>query len=222
MIIRVVQILIIYRRNMGFERLNNLIKLCNDMKNKDICIYMYDFKYNGVNSTIVVDISKINCILLTFVVRDDLVIDASYSKNYLRFNLFNFINIFHCKFPQIDKNNVEEYDVKKKKFFNEIYLSINNQTPIIANINENNKYVIARELSKRDKHEGYIYCYSMLANGRNGQRSPYNSSLTKLMKPKLYERYKHDNNISFRYSNKQEDEKGWYEIINDYNGKRKA
>ena len=48
------------------ERLNNLIKLCETMRKGNICIYMYDYVYNDIKSTIVtIKAKNILCFALT-------------------------------------------------------------------------------------------------------------------------------------------------------------
>ena len=206
---------------MNEERLNNLIKLSDAMKKESICIYMYNFLYNDIRSTIIVDISKVEYIKLSFVtINNPIILQAKYSKNYLDLDLINLLKIYKIKFPKKEESDLK-YKESKKAFFNNFYEAVNRQTPTSVNINDNNRYQIAYELAKRDSNEAHIYCYAIVANGRNGHRSHYNSSLAKIMKPDLFEKYKDDQNISFRFSENKNDEKTTQEIINNYKGKRK-
>ena len=204
------------------ERLNNLISLSNRMKEASICIYMYDFLYNDIRSTVIVDISKEEYIKLSFVAKkSSIILQAKYLKNYLDFDLKDFLNIYKIEFPKKNESNLK-YKESKKIFFNNFYEAINRQTPTSINIDDNNRYQIAYELAKRDNNKEHIYCFAIVANGRNGHRSYYNSSLAKIMKPDLFEKYKDDQNISFRFSANKNDEKTTQAIINDYKGKRKS
>ena len=192
------------------------------MRKGNICIYMYDYVYNDIKSTIVVDVSKVEYIKISFVpINNPIILEAKYSKNYLDLDLKKFLKIYKIEFPKKNEGELK-YMESKKNFFNNFYETINRQTPTYINIDENNRHKIAYELAKRDNNKGHIYCYAIVANGRNGHRSFYNSSLAKIMKLDLFEKYKDDQNISFRFSANIEDEKTTQEIINDYKGKRKS
>lgn len=71
------------------------------------------------------------------------------------------------------------------------------------------------------------YCFDVFRNGlmpdgRQKHRTPYNSDKTKLLYFKLYEYFKNDNTISFKYTNDASKAKSIPEIIQNFinRGKR--
>lgn len=92
----------------------------------------------------------------------------------------------------------------------------------IKEVRNDQKKVILRQLDISDSQDpDKIYCIGvkrdgLKANGEPAERSPFNSQKTQFLRPKLYEWFHSDKNISFRYSLNPADEKSDKEIIDSF------
>lgn len=72
-------------------------------------------------------------------------------------------------------------------------------------------------LDKNDSQDpNKIYCMGMINNTDGKTRTQFNAEKTKIYRPKLFNRYKNDDTISFRYSKNPADEKSDAEIISQW------
>ncbi|WP_269667549.1 DUF6037 family protein [Bacillus cereus] len=68
------------------------------------------------------------------------------------------------------------------------------------------KVAMVESLSTSDKDDpNKIYCYSVQRNpekqsGGYGERSPYNDNKARLLRPALYEKFKNEIHVSFKFS----------------------
>lgn len=90
-----------------------------------------------------------------------------------------------------------------------------------VSVNHHIEILAAKQLGKRD-HEpnpDAIYCFKLKRNpcidGKQHQRTPFNSDKTKLLRPQLYEKLKDDDTISFCYTDDVTKAKYDYELLND-------
>ncbi|MCL1052024.1 DUF6037 family protein [Shewanella abyssi] len=82
------------------------------------------------------------------------------------------------------------------------------------------KKAMNKSLSESDSEDpNKIYCYGVRRNSDNGTRSIFNDNKSRLLKPKLYEKFKDDNTVSFCYSPKSDREKSDAEIIRNFTNK---
>ncbi|MFP7483399.1 DUF6037 family protein [Priestia filamentosa] len=70
-----------------------------------------------------------------------------------------------------------------------------------------------------------IYCYDVRRNGRKADGSPNkrsieNSNKAQALRPELYERFKVDENLSFFFSDKEDDERSYTEIMELFSKRR--
>lgn len=92
----------------------------------------------------------------------------------------------------------------------------------IKEVRNDQKKVILRQLDISDSQDpDKTYCIGvkrdgLKANGEPAERSPFNSQKTQFLRPKLYEWFHSDKNISFRYSLNPADEKSDKEIIDSF------
>lgn len=92
----------------------------------------------------------------------------------------------------------------------------------IKEVRNDQKKVILRQLDISDSQDpDKIYCIGvkrdgLKANGEPAERSPFNPQKTQFLRPKLYEWFHSDKNISFRYSLNPADEKSDKEIIDSF------
>ena len=82
------------------------------------------------------------------------------------------------------------------------------------------KTAMNKSLSESDSEDpNKIYCYCVRRNPDNGTRSIFNDNKSRLLRPKLYEKFKGDNTVSFCYSPNSEREKSDAEIIRNFTNK---
>ncbi len=82
------------------------------------------------------------------------------------------------------------------------------------------KTAMNKSLSESDSEDpNKIYCYCVRRNPDNGTRSIFNDNKSRLLRPKLYEKFKGDNTVSFCYSPNSEREKSDTEIIRNFTNK---
>jgi len=82
------------------------------------------------------------------------------------------------------------------------------------------KTAMNKSLSESDSEDpNKIYCYGVRRNPDNGTRSIFNDNKSRLLRPKLYEKFKGDNTVSFCYSPNSEREKSDEEIIRNFTNK---
>lgn len=146
--------------------------------------------------------SKFALVLLTFVNLEDTAkryITEASSACFCDINIKEFFKF------------IKEIDIKPtQENINSFYENLNNFIP--SELSEINnvfqKRIILSSLSQRDgDNPNAIYCYSIYRNGRKNKkqinRTIFNSNRAKLLVPNLYELFKNDKTIGFRFSPKR-------------------
>lgn len=130
----------------------------------------------------------------------ELLIDARTLREYFGIewseNLGNILRQFSEHFAQFIPDKV---DLSKSNLF---------------------KIAMTKSLSDSDSEDpNKIYCYGVRRNPNNGTRSIFNDNKSRLLRPKLYEKFMGENTVSFCYSPDREREKSDAEIIRNFTKK---
>ncbi len=79
------------------------------------------------------------------------------------------------------------------------------------------KVAMTKSLSVSDSEDPRkIYCYGVRRNRNNGLRSIFNDNKSRLLRPKLYEKFMDEQTVSFCYSLNSEREKTDAEVIRNF------
>ncbi|MDU1912206.1 DUF6037 family protein [Fusobacterium sp.] len=192
-------------------------KLLEEMDKINHKITLINFYYNKLNYFLILEklkkIEKINkyaSIKLTFIREKDqkeITIEANSSK-------FLIDRETLIKYFEVDSNKINDFS----KYLFVVF--INSIPENIPNLNDKEKKIIINYINKQEKEEEKIYCTGLMRNGiKNGKqntRTPLNLEKTRILYPKLYENFKNDETISFKYSSKTEDEKEYLEILENF------
>ena len=192
-----------------------------DMEEKGWVIEAFSFNYNNIDYVVLVKLYQRHKVkenpyallkvefLKTHNIEDNLIvpanarellIDARTLREYFGIewseNLGNILGQFSEHFAQFIPDKV---DLSKSDFF---------------------KIAMTKSLSESDSEDpNKIYCYSVRRNPDNGTRSIFNDNKSRLLRPKLYEKFMGENTVSFCYSADREREKSDAEIINNFTKK---
>lgn len=195
--------------------------LKSDMEEKGWVIEAFSFNYKNVNYVVLVKLYqdhevKVNRYALLKVeflksndIDDNLIVDANVRelftdartlREYFGIewaeNLGSILRQFNEHFSRFIPNKV---DLSKSDFF---------------------KTVMNKSLSESDsENPNKIYCYGVRRNRNNGTRSMFNDNKSRLLRPKLYEKFRGDNTVSFCYSSNSSREKSDAEIIFNFTSK---
>lgn len=203
-------------------RFKNLLLLLIDMEKKEWIIDSFPFKYNGVNTIV---------ILRRYI--EGQKKPKKHAKAEIEFIDEN--NIEHMVCGYVDLYEVHFNNAIEFYNFFEIKRGSNNPRELFLNFSEYFSDFIPKEkviikenniekeilVKHTDKNHNGIYCYNVKRNGRKKdgslkQRSPENSNKAELLRPSLYQKYKGDINLSFYFSPNPEDELNDEEIIENY------
>ncbi|CAK7066933.1 MULTISPECIES: DUF6037 family protein [Fusobacterium] len=193
-------------------RYENLKLLLNDMEKKEWLIDSFLFQYNNI---------EVIAILKRYKEKEKK--PNEYAKAKLEFikreNINNSINAY-IDFYEVHFKNVNEFieffNIKNKNEKRNLFLDFAiNFAQFIPKekIVHKNDQLERRILGSRAEGNNInaIYCFDVRRNGirENGDlntRSIENSNKACILRPKLYELYKDDLNLSFFFSENQEDE----------------
>lgn len=193
-------------------RYENLKLLLNDMEKKEWLIDSFLFQYNNI---------EVIAILKRYKEKEKK--PNEYAKAKLEFikreNINNSINAY-IDFYEVHFKNVNEFieffNIKNKNEKRNLFLDFAiNFAQFIPKekIVQKNDQLERRILGSRAEGNNInaIYCFDVRRNGirENGDlntRSIENSNKACILRPKLYELYKDDLNLSFFFSENQEDE----------------
>jgi len=196
-----------------------LLKL--DMEKKGWVIEAFFFNYNNIDYVVLVKLYQrhevkenpyalleveflkrhnIEDNLLVPVNVRELLIDAQPLREYFGIkwseNLGNILRQFNKHFAKFIPDKV---DLLKSDFL---------------------KKTMTKSLSESDSEDpNKIYCYGVRRNPDNGTRSIFNDNKSRLLRPKLYEKFMGENTVSFCYSADREREKSDAEIISNFTKK---
>lgn len=193
-------------------RYENLKLLLNDMEKKEWVIDSFSFKYNDID---------VIAILKRYKEKEKK--PNEYAKAKLEFiereNINNSINAY-IDFYEVHFENanrfIEFFNIENKNGGRNLFLNFATYfTQIIPKekIIHKNDQVERRILGSRAEGNNInaIYCFDVRRNGINengnlNKRSIENSNKVNVLRPKLYELYKDDSNLSFFFSENEEDE----------------
>ena len=199
----------------------NLKLLKTDMEKKGWVIEAFSFNYKKVDYVVLVKLYQKDEVkedryallkvefLKTLNIDDNLVvpsnareflIDARTLREYFGIewseNLGNILHQFSEHFAQFIP---EKVDLSKSNLF---------------------KIAMIKSLSESDSEDpNKIYCFGARRNHDNGTRSIFNDNKSRLLRPKLYEKFIGENTVSFSYSTDREREKSDAEIIRNFTKK---
>lgn len=192
--------------------------LLKDMEEKEWIIDSFPFRYKGEQYIVILTRYKEN-------ERKP----SNYAKAKVEFvrrnntnnSILGYIDFFNVHFYSV-KDFCDFFGVERGKANRDLFQDF---SQIFSNFIPKEKIIDKSEIEKKligSRAEGNnpnaIYCYDVRRNGRNKDGSPNrrsieNSNKAQLIRPKLYERYCNDTNLSFFFSDKQEDEKSDIEIM---------
>ncbi len=199
--------------------LMNLRKLNENMKEKDWMISCFDFKYKNCNYIVLVNRfknteikkDKYALVKLNFLVENDfnneLEIEAN-SSNFIINDMKKFRDFFKIEFGENLGCILSQFTLHFSTFI---------PSCCVNRYSDLQKSAMIKSLSTSDsENPNKIYCNSIKRNANNGIRSVYNSDKTKLLRPKLYEKFSKDKTISFNYFCESEKESTDDVIISNF------
>lgn len=198
-----------------FKRLPYLLK---NMEEKEWIIDSFPFKYKGVQYIVILTRycenerkpSKYAKAIVEFVKRNN---TNNSIKGYIDFFNVHFSSVREfCNFFEIEKGNAKR-DLFKD--FSKIFSDFIPEEKVIEKNDIERKLIGSRA---EGTNINATYCYDVRRNGRNKDGSPNkrsieNSNKAQSLRPKLYEIYYKDTNLSFFFSDKVKDERSDSEII---------
>lgn len=205
-------------------RFKNLSKLLNDMRNKKWIIDSFQFRYKEKSYIVLLTIykegerkpSEYAVAKIEFIKLNN--ISSSINAYIDFFNVyFNNSNEF-CNFFNIE-NRFANRDLFND--FSGIFATYIPKEKII-NKNEIERRMIGSRVEGENPNA--IYCYDVRRNGKKEDgypnvRSIENSNKAESLRPKLYEKYSNDTNLSFFFSDDQNKEKSDEEIIKAFSNR---
>lgn len=198
--------------------LSNLKSLKDDMEKKDWTISSFLFTYKKIEYIVLVKrfvgtenrINKYALVKLHFMksdnLDDDLVVEAN--SNHLMTDAKTLRIYFGIEYSDNLGSILQQF----RDYFGGMIPSqmLNDQSKL-------EKRAMVYSLSKSDsENPNKIFCNKVKRNANGGQRSPYNSDKTKLLRKSLYEEFRNEPNVSFCYSDDETMEKDDATILRNF------
>lgn len=192
----------------------NFIILKESMQKEGFIIEAFDFNFKEINFVVLVKLYIENenrpqyALLKTEFIKqknfeDRLIIPVN--KSGFMCDPKTLRNFFGIEYSQNIGDILKQFNLYFSQF---IPTQINRLKP------ENLIQPILNSLSKSDKEDpNKIYCYKVRRNSKRGERTIFNDNKTKILRPKLYELFENDKNISFCYLSEISNEKTDKEIV---------
>ncbi|ENO1827651.1 DUF6037 family protein [Vibrio parahaemolyticus] len=200
---------------------DNFRLLKSDMEEQGWVIEAFSFNYKNVDYVVLVKL---------------------YQAHEVKVNQYALLKVEFLKANDIDDNLIVEANVRELftdartlreyfgiewaenlgsilRQFNEHFAQF---IPDKVDLSKSNLFKTAmnKSLSESDSEDpNKIYCYCVRRTPDNGTRSIFNDNKSRLLRPKLYEKFKGDNTVSFCYSPNSEREKSDAEIIRNFTNK---
>lgn len=192
-------------------------KLLEEMNKINYKITLINFYFNKLNYFLILERLKKSerknqyaTIKLTFIRKKDQE-RITIEGNSTRFLIDSKTLITYFK---VNSNKINDFS----KYLFVVF--INHIPENIPNLNNKEKKIIINYINKEENEEGKIYCTGLMRNGiKNGKqntRTSLNLEKTRILYPKLYEDFKNDETISFKYSPRIEDEKEYLQILENF------
>ena len=201
--------------------LNNLKLLKEDMESKGWIIDGFAFSYKKHDYIVLAKLYNehqnkppFSLLKLQFIDKDDetRTLETNANSNGLIIDAKSLRQFFSI-----------EYSENLGDILQQFTNYLNNFIPNEVNTTKSNsiKNAMIKSLSISDSEDPEkVYCYAVKRNGivdgKQRYRSPYNDNKTRILRKKLYLRFKDDKTISFCYSKNQGDEKNDPEIISNF------
>lgn len=200
---------------------DNFRLLKSDMEEKGWVIEAFSFSYKNIDYVVLVKLYQANEVKLNHY--------ALLKVEFLKANDINDNLIVEANVRELftDARTLREYfGIKWSENLGDILRQFNEHfaqfIPDKIDLSKSNLFKIAmnKSLSESDSEDpNKIYCYCVRRNPDNGERSIFNDNKSRLLRPKLYEKFKDDNTVSFCYSPNSEREKSDAEIIINFTNK---
>jgi len=195
----------------------NLKILKQDMENHGWIIEAFPFYYNNHDYIVLVKLYQNGDEKPQYALLEVEILNKNNINNNLivPVNINGFMTDARTLREFFNINYVENIgDILRQ--FNE-YFSGFIPTKINMNKSSDLETVMISSLSKSDSQDpNKIYCFALKRNPDGKTRSPFNDNKSRLLRPKLYEKFKNDKTVSFSYSSIKEKEKSDEEIINNF------
>lgn len=205
-------------------RFKNLPFLLNDMKQKQWIIDSFPFKFKEKDYIVILKIyqeymkkpSPHACAHVEFI-----------ERNNIQNSLIGYIDFFEIKFNSLNEF-CAFFDIQKGNANRNLFVDFSEHfSKFIPAQKIIKKNVLERQLIGRrseSNNPNAIYCYDVRRNGKKEdgsikKRSIENSNKAQSLRPALYARYNVDPNLSFFFSEKEEDEKSDEAIMIAFNSR---
>ena len=192
----------------------NFRLLKEDMQNEGWIIEAFAFNFKTINYVVLVKLYLENEKKPKYgLLKTEFLKESFFEKSLeIPVNVNGFIikpKVFREFFEiEYSKNLGDILKQFNEYFSNFIPTHINNSKP------DNLIYPILISLSKSDSEDpSKKYCFSVKRNTKNELRTLYNDNKTRILRPKLYNRFEKENTISFCFSKEITKEKTDEEII---------
>lgn len=202
--------------------LANIKALKEDMENKKWVIDSFMFEFKDTDYIVLVKLydqnenkPKYALIKMEFLKVDDITdnLEVPANSNSLMVEPRVLRNYFGIEYAANLGDILQEFSRHLGGFI---------PTRVLHNKNDMQKRVMVSSLCKSDsENPNKIYCYKVRRNpdkadGKPGQRSPYNDNVTRIRRPALYEKLHKDTSLSFCYSEDFTLQKSDEEIIRNW------
>lgn len=198
---------------------NNLCMLLDDMKIQKWWLESFIFTYNGVKAIVIIKRYKSYSDKKSKYAQADI--------EFIRYDNIDYYISAYCDWYKVEFLNRKEYyeffninsGIDNKEGYNNFNECFAKAIPNSVKLEKNDdfeKKILARRIDKNDP-DG-LYCYDIRRtgkkiNGENKLRTDENSKKAQLLRPFLYNKYRHDYTYSFFFSPNKSDELSDEEII---------
>lgn len=202
-------------------RFTNLPLLLKDMEDKGWVIDSFPFQYN-----------KNDFIVILKLYSEEDQRPRSYAKASIEFfkhgdinnSILGYIDFFEVSFFSV-LNFIKFFEIKSRENNRDIFINFNNvfacyiPKHIIITKTYNEKIIMSSRLDGNDPNA--IYCFDIHRNGQKNDGTPKvrsieNDNKARLLRPKLYQKYCKDKNLSFYFTNNPLKEKSDTQIMMNF------
>jgi hypothetical protein len=201
-------------------RFKNLPFLLNDMERKKWIIDSFPFRYKGENYIVILKLYKENERKPSVYAKAKVeFIKGNNSENSIK----GYVDFF-CVYFSSSNKFCEFFGIKKGNANRDLFIDF---SEILSKFIPKEKIINKSKLERIliGKHaEGNnpkaIYCYDVHRNGKKdgspNRRSIENDNKAQSLRPELYLKFCTDTNLSFFFSDREEDEKADIEILRNF------
>ncbi|MBP0726399.1 hypothetical protein J5Y03_14650 [Bacillus sp. RG28] len=193
-------------------RFKKLPLLISDMKKKEWIIESFPFKYKEVEYIVILTLFKLNEIKPNnfAIAKVEFILSSNIKQSIMAYVDFYNVHFYStkdfCYFFGVELKNINR-DIFN--YFSEVFAPFIPKEKLLIKSNVERRLIGSRV---EGNNPNAIYCYDVRRNGTNKDGSPNkrsieNSNKARILRPYLYEHYFKDSNLSFFFSDKQEDER---------------